>query len=226
MAEIMVKICGITTLEDARMAAAAGADMLGLNFYHRSPRYISPADAQAICEPLREEWGEACPLLVGLFVNEVVNGIAAISNQVGLDAVQLSGDESVEILGELEGMAFKSIRPRDAAQALDDVNYYAPRFPANQGLPSLLLDAYHPNLYGGTGDQAGADVIAAVKGRVPRLMLAGGLTPDNVAERVNSVRPWGVDVASGVELKGAPGVKDQAKVQAFIEAAREVVSYG
>jgi phosphoribosylanthranilate isomerase len=223
MTRLVVKICGITTLVDARIAAAAGADMLGLNFYRKSPRYISAADARAICEPLRKEWGDACPLLVGLFVNEAASSIISISDQVGLDAVQLSGDESVEILSALDGRAFKSIRPQDAAQAVDDVNYYTPCFPTNQHLPSLLLDAYHPELYGGTGDQAGADVIAAVKDRVPRLMLAGGLTPDNVAERVETAQPWGVDVASGVELKDTPGAKDAVKVRQFIHRAKGMV---
>lgn len=220
MAEIKVKICGVTTLDDARMVTAAGADMIGLNFYKRSPRYITPESAENICVTLRAELGANCPLLVGVFVNELASGIATITNKVGLDAAQLSGDESIEMLTELRGLAFKAIRPMNQAQALDDVAYYTPRFPANQRMPTLLLDAYHPDLYGGTGDQASADVIAAVKTHVPRLMLAGGLNPANVAERIREAAPWGVDVASGVEPEDQPGVKDSAKVHAFIDAAR------
>jgi phosphoribosylanthranilate isomerase len=225
MTGIRVKICGVTTLEDARYAAELGADMLGFNFYRKSPRYITPQDARTICAALRSDFGDRCPLLVGVFVNELVSTVAEFIEKAGLHAAQLSGDESVEMLTELRGKAFKSIRPMNREQALDDVRYYAPRFPVDERFPSLLLDAYHPELYGGTGEQAADDVIAAVKELAPRLMLAGGLTPENVAERVRAVQPWGVDIASGVEPEGQPGVKDAAKVRAFIEAARGQ-SYG
>ncbi len=215
---IRVKICGLTRYDDAHEAAKAGADMLGFNFYKKSPRYISPEDAQPICDQLRAELGHDCPVLVGLFVNEVVGLISAITRKVGLNCAQLSGDESDEMLAELRGIGFKAIRPMNEAQALDDTAYYSPYFPTNEHFPSLLLDAYHPQLYGGTGEQASTAVALAVKAQVPRLMLAGGLTAENVAERVSQIQPWGVDVASGVE--SAPGVKDVAKMWAFIEAAR------
>jgi phosphoribosylanthranilate isomerase len=102
--------------------------------------------------------------------------------------------------------------------ALDDVNYFSKHFPTDEHVPSILLDAYHPKLYGGTGEQASTEVAFAVKELVPRLMLAGGLTPDNVADRVAAIEPWGVDVASGVEAEA--GVKDIGKVKAFIQAAK------
>ncbi len=215
-----VKICGLTSYEDALAAAKAGADLLGFNFYKKSPRYVTPEQAQAICDQLRNELGASCPLLVGLFVNEIVGNISAISSRVGLDAVQLSGDESDVMLKELRGMAYKAIRPADRAQALDDVAYYRPQFPSNVRMPALLLDAYHPELYGGTGVQANLEIALAVKAEVPRLMLAGGLTADNVAGVISAVQPWGVDVASGVEVEDAPGKKDVAKVQAFIQAVK------
>ncbi len=101
LSSIRVKICGLTTYEDALAAAKAGADLLGFNFYKKSPRYIKPEDAQPICDQLREDLGKDCPMLVGLFVNEVVGIISAITRKVGLNCAQLSGDESDELLAEL-----------------------------------------------------------------------------------------------------------------------------
>lgn len=220
MAQVKVKICGILTLEDALLAAEAGADMLGFNFYKKSPRYVTPEVARTICNGLRAQLGQRCPLLVGLFVNEVVGTISAVTRQVGLNCAQLSGDESDSMLKELRGIGFKAIRPMNVAQAMDDVNYFRPHFPTDERLPSLLLDAYRPDLYGGTGELASDEIALAVKAEIPRLMLAGGLTPENVAARIQTVQPWGVDVASGVEQEGKPGVKAPERVRAFIEAAK------
>jgi phosphoribosylanthranilate isomerase len=214
---VKVKICGITTLDDAQAAAAAGADMLGLNFFPKSPRYLAPEAARDLANALRAELGERCPVLVGLFVNEVVGKISVTMEKVGLNFAQLSGDESVDVLRELRGIAYKSIRPRTLAEALDDAAYFA--VPTDERIPSLLLDAYHPQLYGGTGEQASVEVALAVRERSPRMMLAGGLTPENVAARVAAIQPWAVDVASGVE-GDTPGRKDAAKVAAFVAAAK------
>jgi phosphoribosylanthranilate isomerase len=219
-----VKICGIITLEDALAAAAAGADMLGLNFYKKSPRYVAPDEAMVLVGKLRAELGAASPLLVGLFVNEIVGRISITMEQVGFSVVQLSGDESVELLKELHGTGFKAIRPRNIAEALDDLTYFAPGAPTNERLPSLLVDAYHPSLYGGSGRQASTDVALALRDRTPRMMLAGGLTPENVGEIVAVVKPWAVDVASGVEVEGQPGKKDAGKMRAFVEAAKQSAS--
>jgi phosphoribosylanthranilate isomerase len=215
-----VKICGLTNFEDALAAAEAGADLLGFNFFKRSPRYITPDAALSICDGLRAEMGAGCPVLVGVFANEVVGTISAITTKVGLQFAQLSGDESDDMLRELRGIGFKAIRPVNLAMALDDVSYFSPYFPADERVPSLLLDAYHPKLYGGTGEQASTEVVAAVKAHVPRLMLAGGLTPEKVAACIDELAPWGVDVASGVESPDQPGVKDHGKVRAFIAAAK------
>lgn len=214
-----VKICGITTLEDATMAAEAGADLLGFNFFQKSPRYVDPDTAMRICDTLRERLQEAVPVLVGVFVNASVGDISGITNHVGLDFAQLSGDETDDMLIELRGIAYKAIRPLNKAMALDDVRYFSQHLPTDGRAPSLLLDAYHPRLYGGTGEQASAEVALEVKKQVARLMLAGGLTPENVAGRIAAIQPWGVDVASGVE-SGTPGTKDAAKVRAFIQAAK------
>jgi len=215
----IVKICGLITYEDALAAAQAGADMLGFNFFKASPRSITPDDARTICAQLRTELGAACPHLVGVFVNDVVGKISITMEKVGLRFAQLSGDESVEMLAELKGIGYKGIRPPNKILALDDAGYFLPKAPTDERLPSLLLDAHHPKLYGGTGQQASVEVAQAVKAIVPRLMLAGGLTPENVAERIRQVQPWGVDVASGVE-GDTPGRKDAGKVRALIQAAR------
>ena len=215
-----VKICGITTLDDGLAAANAGADMLGLNFYKRSPRYIEPDAAATLCASLRAELGADCPLLVGLFVNEVVGRISITMGTVGLKVVQLSGDESGELVRELKGTGYKAIRPRNKAEALDDASYFLQYASLDEWIPSLLLDAYHPELYGGTGEQASVEVALAVKAVMPRLMLAGGLKADNVGEIVRQVKPWGVDVASGVEIEGKYGKKDATKMRDFVQAAK------
>lgn len=215
-----IKICGIKTLENALMCAEAGADLLGLNFYPPSPRAILPEAARAITDGLREALGAQCPLLVGVFVNADADELAHALDVAGLDAVQLSGDEMLDTVRALDGRAIKALRPRDAAEAITLAATFAPHSADDERLPSLLVDAYHKQLYGGTGEQTSVDIAVAVRERVPRLLLAGGLKPENVAARVRAIRPWGVDVASGVE-DGTPGVKDPARVAALVAAVRQ-----
>ncbi len=136
-----IKICGITTLEDALTAAQAGADMLGFNFYRKSPRYITPEAARALCDDMRRWLRGTCPVLVGVFVNELVSNISSILDRVGLNYAQLSGDESDDMLRALKGVGFKAIRPRSVAEAKDDVQYYLQHAPQESRAPSLLLDA-------------------------------------------------------------------------------------
>lgn len=214
-----IKICGVASLDNALACAEAGADLLGLNFYARSPRCISSDAARAIADGLRAALGDRCPLLVGVFVNAPADEIARVLAAAGLDAAQLSGDEPPETLRALDQRGIKALRPRDPAEAETLALGYAPYAPLDDRLPSLLVDAYHPALYGGTGESTSLDVAQAVMARVPRLMLAGGLAPENVGERVRALRPWGVDVASGVE-NGTPGLKDLARVRAFVAAVR------
>jgi phosphoribosylanthranilate isomerase len=206
-----IKICGITCLEDAWFAVEDGVDMLGFNFYPPSPRSISAKACTQILTEINK--GKRRVQTIGVFVNEKPEAIYQILEQCGLDMAQLSGDEPPETLEALPGRAFKAIRPRSRKTALEQARLYArPR-----QIPALLVDAYLPNLYGGTGQtgdwQLGKDLSECYS-----ILLAGGLTAENVAAAIQHVHPWGVDVASGVESR--PGRKDPQKVSKFIEAVR------
>lgn len=215
----VIKVCGIKTLDNALMVAEAGADIIGLNFYQPSPRSVTPTMAARIVAGVRAELGDESPLFAGVFVNATAGDLTACMQEVGFDFYQLSGDESVELLRELGDSAYKAVRPPTIPAARDDIDYFSACFSENEHCPSLLVDAFHPSLYGGTGEAARIDVARYVKQHIPRLMLAGGLNPDNVADRVSAVQPWGVDVASGVE-NGTPGVKSAQKVRDFVQAVR------
>ncbi len=214
------KICGVRSYENALMVAECGADLIGLNFYPESPRFIDREAAGDLVKRLRARLGDHCPVLVGVFVNESAGRVREAVASVALDYAQLSGDECPETLEELSGIAFKGIRPKTAEDALADVDRYANAITTDGRMPSLLLDAFNPKLYGGTGETTALEVALALRDVAPRLMLAGGLNPENVAERVRAIRPWGVDVASGVE-SGIPGFKDEDKVRAFIAQVRK-----
>jgi indole-3-glycerol phosphate synthase/phosphoribosylanthranilate isomerase len=206
-----VKICGITNLLDALTAVEAGADMLGFNFYEPSPRHTTPRDCAEVVAALRSR--NQPVTTVGVFVNRPPDEIASILDDCHLDLAQLSGDEPPEFLDSLGGRAFKAIRPATANQAQADAHRYARR----ATLPALLVDAYHPAKYGGTG-QTGDWALARTLATEHPLLLAGGLRPENVAHAMAQVQPWGVDVASGVET--SPGKKDAAKMVAFVQAVR------
>lgn len=213
---ICVKICGTTNLTDAQVAVAAGADLLGFILYPKSPRYVAPATVGAIVAALRAQ-GSA-PLLVGVFVNAAPGFVAATLADTGLDLAQLHGDEEPAAFAPLAGRIFKALRPLGLEDALTAAARWGPLAPASG--PQLLIDAYDPRAYGGTGQRADWAVAAQVAARYPRLVLAGGLSAENVAAAVQAVQPWGVDVASGVEA--APGRKDPAQVHAFVRAAKQV----
>lgn len=218
MSALRVKICGTTSLEDARLSAEAGADMLGFIFYEHSPRNIAPEAAAEIVRALREEL-EQPPLMVGVTVDEPVARVQALREQVGLDLFQLHGSEPPREVERLTPYAFKAIRPQNRGDAEAFVATYGASLPDNPDAPDFLLDAHHPWKMGGTGERA-SWAAAVVLARRYRLLLAGGLTVENVAEAVRDIRPWGVDVVSGVEA--SKGVKDPEKVRAFIQVARGV----
>jgi phosphoribosylanthranilate isomerase len=213
-----VKICGLTNLEDAQVAAQAGADLLGFIFYEKSPRYVDARTVAQIVGAVRNAPRSplpAPPLCVGVFVNPSLEQVVRTLDYCGLDLAQLHGEEAPDMLAALPGRAFKALRPRSAAEAAGEAERFA-RFGPRNG-PDLLVDAYHPTLHGGAG-QTGDWQLAAGLASQHRLLLAGGLTPDNVAQAIAQVHPWGVDVASGVET--APGRKNHERVQAFVTAAR------
>ena len=200
----LVKVCGVTNVEDALAALDAGADMLGFNFYARSPRYVTPAAARKIVEQLPER--VSC---VGVFVNEPAPAeVERIARAAGLGAVQLHGDESPEFCRRLGGLT--------TIKALRVGADYTPESAAAYQTDAVLLDAYVAGARGGTGHTFDWTLAALTRGRVPRLFLAGGLNPDNVASAVAAVRPYAVDVCSGVET--SPGRKSPELMRRFLRA--------
>jgi len=229
-----VKICGITNIGDARCAASAGADLLGFIFYPGSARYVTPARAREITRALQAEFGLEAPRMVGVFVDAPVGEITETAAAAGLDLLQLHGVETPEMIHTLcastlrahtlhersrRVRAFKAIRSRTLEEAGADLNRYAGRPDGcdEDTMPNLLIDAYHPQERGGTGLRA--DVATAQwLSRRCRLLLAGGLTPENVSDAITLIKPWGVDVSSGVEV--SKGIKHHTLVRAFVAAVR------
>ena len=207
---MIIKICGVKTFQTAMHALESGADMLGFNFYPSSPRYIPPDTCAEIIARLKSQSKNFTA--VGVFVNEKTRKIQNIMDTCQLDLAQLSGDETPQDIAALDGKAFKTVRPRTIQEAQAQIRSFA-RPPA----PALLVDAHVKGAYGGTGETGDWSLAQFISEQVP-ILLAGGLNPENVAESVRAVRPWGVDVASGVE--SGPGIKDPEKISAFIAAAR------
>jgi phosphoribosylanthranilate isomerase len=214
-ASVLVKVCGLTTPADAEAAAAAGADWIGLNFHPPSPRRVDEATAARILAAL-----PAGVEPVGLFVDRPAAEVAAIAARLGLRTVQLHGSEPVEDLPALSHLrvvrAFRLGTVEDVARM---AAYLARAAELGHAPHAVLVDAFVAGAAGGTGVAIAAPLLEILP-RLPRLILAGGLTPANVAERVALVRPWMVDVASGVEAPGSPGRKDPALVAAFVRAAK------
>jgi phosphoribosylanthranilate isomerase len=202
----LVKICGITSLADAKGAVAAGADALGFNFYEKSPRCIPLTEAKKISILLKAEI-----LRVGVFVNATKEEVTQAIQACGLSLLQFHGEETPEYCAQFNLKSMKAFRIRDA-ESLKGLA----RYPTD----AWLLDAYSPGARGGTGATFNWALAKEAQKLGKPIFLAGGLTPENVAEAVRQVRPYGVDVAGGVE--SSPGKKDPAKVEAFIKAVRAV----
>jgi phosphoribosylanthranilate isomerase len=194
-----VKICGITNVEDALQAVEAGANALGFVFYARSPRHVTPDEVQKII-------AELPPFVttVGLFVNESIPRIRRTMAAARLDVVQLHGDEQPEDCLIEPLRVIKALRVK-AAASLEGVDRYR--------VSALLLDAWSDKAYGGTGEQFDWQLARRLSGNRP-VILAGGLNPENIIDAVRQVKPYAVDVSSGVEAR--PGKKDQQKVKEFI----------
>jgi phosphoribosylanthranilate isomerase len=204
-----VKICGITNAEDAAVAVEAGADALGFVFYRKSSRYIEPMLARQIVMSLP-------PLVipVGVFVNEDQQVVRDLMDDCGLALAQLHGDESAIYCKELGRTVLKALRVKDRSTFLA-----LAEFRGRAGIRGFVLDAFSDQGYGGTGQVIDWQ-LAAEAAKVASILLAGGLTPDNVERAIQAVRPYGVDVSSGVER--SPGKKDHEKLRTFIRAAKVV----
>lgn len=214
-----IKICGITTVDDALAAARAGADAVGLNFYPASKRYMPIPQALMIANALA-----GTVVKVGVFVNAEADEVCETFDRVGLDLVQLHGDEPPCFLRQLgERPVVKAFRL--GQQGLYAVGRYLGQCRGMHCMPRMtLVDANVEGAFGGTGHVADWHALktyqpARPEEPLPPLVLAGGLTPDNVAEAIRTVRPEAVDTASGVET--SPGRKSEALVRRFVEAARE-----
>jgi phosphoribosylanthranilate isomerase len=207
-----IKICGITLADDAARVAAAGVDYLGLNFWPKSKRYLTPERAPLIAAAARAS-GEA--LLVGVFVDADLDDVIAVMQQVELDVIQLHGDEDSEDIVAIGAATKKPIWKAIAAGSPKDVEQLQ-----NWPVEAIMLDTPSA-LRGGTGKTFDWNIAREARRRHParRLVLAGGLDAGNVAEAIATVAPWAVDVASGVEA--APGIKDAAKLAGFVSAIRD-----
>jgi phosphoribosylanthranilate isomerase len=219
-----VKICGVSDPKHARVAAACGADFVGVVFAP-SQRQVTLGQAKQIAKALGKKPGQPLvasnpeaiedalrtrrPLLVGVFADQDPDTINRIAEEIGLDLVQLSGSEPWDVNEHLRRPVLKCMKMRDGETAADLLLHY-------HGGAVLLLDPFVPGVYGGTGRTLDWRIAAEIARKTPTV-LAGGLTPDNVGEAVRSVQPWAVDVSSGVETDG---VKDPQKIRAFIAAAK------
>ena len=202
---VLVKICGITNLDDALAAVDAGADALGFNFYPRSPRYITAETARAIIERLPEV------LTVGVFVNEALDAVEKTASVAGVSALQLHGTESPEYCKALKGRHLIKVFAAHAEFAPDTVLDY--------DVQAIMLDAADKRTFGGTGKVSNWSIARQTRELFPRLFLAGGLSAENVGEAIEQVEPYAVDACSLLEV--APGRKDRAKVRNFVAAVRE-----
>ena len=208
MSRTRIKICGITRPEDARSAADCGVDAIGLVFYEPSPRSVTIAQAREICRALP-------PLVspVGLFVNPAPELVRHVLAEIPLAWLQFHGDEDAEFCEQFGRPYLKAVRVQDP----ETVSRGFERFP---GAAGLLVDAYDPGRFGGTGQTFNWTWLPTPGERPVPMMLAGGLTPANVADAVRMVRPWAVDVSGGVE--SSRGIKDPGKIRQFVDGVRSV----
>jgi len=204
MSTVRIKICGITNKADAAAAVRAGADALGFIFYTGSPRYVAPERAAEIVAGL-----PPFVVPVGVFVNAAAGDVDGICEAAGIQVVQLHGDEPPGFCEAMKRPVIKAFRVRDASWKSEAAAY---------PVGAVLLDTFAADRYGGTGTTFDWRF---VEDSPHRVILSGGLNPDNVAEAVRSVRPYGVDTGSGVERE--PGCKDHGKIRDFVEAARRTL---
>ncbi|HEY3037499.1 MAG TPA: phosphoribosylanthranilate isomerase [Pyrinomonadaceae bacterium] len=205
----LVKICGITNLDDALAALDAGADALGFNFYPPSPRYITPEAAQAIIAGLPAE-GLTDVLTVGVFVNEALDVVKRIVSETGVSALQLHGTESPEYCKALEGLYLIKVFATSSE--------FKPETVLDYEVQAIMLDAFDKGTFGGTGKLSNWDIARKTRDLFPMLFLAGGLSAENVGEAIERVNPYAVDACSLIERM--PGRKDHTRMRAFVAAVR------
>ena len=201
--EVKVKICGIKRIEDALLCAELGADFIGLNFWEKSPRYVELKEAEKIIQAVKAKIE-----VVGVFVNPQLEQVKKLRDELGLDWVQLHGDESPEFCKKLGGKIIKALR-LSQQKDLELIAHYE---------NVLWLVDSKTEKYGGSGKSPDWLLAKKAKERAGRIILAGGLNPDNIEKAIGEVEPWAVDVASGVE--SAPGIKDPKKLKKFFEAVK------
>lgn len=202
-APYFIKICGITNIDDAQMAVDAGATAIGINFYPKSKRYVTPEQAKNIADHVRGKIA-----IVGIFVNEPMDSVKKIAAHVKLHYCQFHGDEPPEVVNKFPN-AIKSFRVNDAHHTVQFSDYQC---------SSFLLDTYTNGEYGGTGKTFNW-LLAREANEFGKIIVAGGLTEENVRLAIETAQPWGVDVSSGVEVE--PGKKNKEKVFRFVQNARE-----
>lgn len=206
---VKIKICGITNEEDAHKAVELGVDALGFVFYDKSPRSVEPSVAKRIIQSL-----PPFVLSVGVFVNQPEETVRRTFDSCGLALAQIHGDETAEYCESLGRPVLRAIRLKDRRNFLALAEYKG-----RMGVRGFVVDAFHQEKYGGTGQTTDWTMAAEAANAAP-ILLAGGLTPQNVQEAIRQVRPYGVDVSSGVEA--SPGKKDHQKLREFIQAVRLV----
>ncbi len=212
---LRIKICGVTSPEDVKACADAGADAVGINFHPASPRYVDPKQSQVVLRSIS-------PLMaaVGVFVAQPFRQVCALAYQMGLRGVQWHG-ENRELADAFPFALIAAFRVKDRRSIADIMAYLDTCGTFGQKPSAILVDAFVEGVHGGTGQKAPWDLLADFKPGVP-MILAGGLTAENVGDAIRAVRPAGVDVASGVET--SPGKKDPYKIRQFIASAREAAA--
>lgn len=212
--DTLIKICGLTRVDEALDCVEAGADWIGLNFHPPSPRCLAPSLAAEIVSALSRR-----SMAVGLFVDRPPGEVAEVAGRLGLETVQLHGNEPP---GDLLALAhlriIRAFRLGSEGDIRGMVEYLAEAASLGRSPDAVLVDAFVAGQAGGTGTRIAQELLRSIPPH-PHLILAGGLTPENVAGRLRLVRPWMVDVASGVE--SSPGRKDRDKVRQFISAVRD-----
>ena len=222
MTKVRVKICGIREVVSAQVCAEARADMLGLVFVPGRRRTLSVESAHGLVTTLRDSMG-ASPKVVGLFADQPLDQVQKILRDCGLDMAQLCGDESMDYCGQVDVPVIKVLHVPDSLGIEDAVPFLSEQMEALRDRGHFVtLDRKVESMYGGTGESFRWEIARELSMQGLSFFLAGGLNPENVAQAVRTVRPWGVDVSSGVETDG---VKDEAKIKSFISnagAARSV----